>query len=94
MSLFTRRERVLGVLLVVLSAFGYGSGALFAKPIYASGVDWMVLLAWRFFFAAVVSWAWLMLWPSQRQALRRRSEERRVGKECVSLCRSRWSPYH
>ena len=23
-----------------------------------------------------------------------RSEERRVGKECVSLCRSRWSPYH
>src|SRR3546814_14045452 len=26
------------------------------------------------------------------QALR--SEERRVGKECVSTCRSRWSPYH
>src|SRR3546814_20940111 len=23
-----------------------------------------------------------------------RSEERRVGKECVSPCRSRWSPYH
>ena len=23
-----------------------------------------------------------------------RSEERRVGKECVSECRSRWSPYH
>src|SRR3546814_6476876 len=34
------------------------------------------------------------------QAIRRlgsevaRSEERRVGKECVSTCRSRWSPYH
>src|SRR3546814_15061634 len=27
-----------------------------------------------------------MPWP--------RSEERRVGKECVSTCRSRWSPYH
>src|SRR3546814_1480621 len=27
------------------------------------------------------------------QALKR-SEERRVGKECVSTCRSRWSPYH
>src|SRR3546814_19109946 len=26
------------------------------------------------------------MWPS--------SEERRVGKECVSTCRSRWSPYH
>ena len=24
----------------------------------------------------------------------RRSEERRVGKECAGLCRSRWSPYH
>ena len=24
----------------------------------------------------------------------RRSEERRVGKECLSVCRSRWSPYH
>ena len=23
-----------------------------------------------------------------------RSEERRVGKECASKCRSRWSPYH
>src|SRR3546814_13529941 len=26
--------------------------------------------------------------------LTERSEERRVGKECVSTCRSRWSPYH
>src|SRR3546814_15681559 len=28
----------------------------------------------------------------QRVAIARRSEERRVGKECVSTCRSRWSP--
>src|SRR3546814_5542303 len=27
-------------------------------------------------------------------ARERRSEERRVGKECVSTCRYRWSPYH
>src|SRR3546814_17575656 len=26
--------------------------------------------------------------------VRERSEERRVVKECVSTCRSRWSPYH
>jgi uncharacterized protein (DUF2235 family) len=26
--------------------------------------------------------------------IRNRSEERRVGKECRRLCRSRWSPYH
>src|SRR3546814_13474614 len=29
-----------------------------------------------------------------RLAQEKRSEERRVGKECVSTCRSRWSPYH
>src|SRR3546814_18234887 len=29
-----------------------------------------------------------------RRWARMRSEERRVGKECVSPCRSRWSPYH
>src|SRR3546814_8316535 len=28
------------------------------------------------------------------QVARMRSEERRVGKECVSTCRSRWWPYH
>src|SRR3546814_3764158 len=28
------------------------------------------------------------------ECLVERSEERRVGKECVSTCRSRWSPYH
>src|SRR3546814_14364165 len=32
--------------------------------------------------------------PSGQPERRRRSEERRVGKECVSTCRSRWSPYH
>src|SRR3546814_9872376 len=30
----------------------------------------------------------------RRWRARGRSEERRVGKECVSTCRSRWSPYH
>src|SRR3546814_12943267 len=30
----------------------------------------------------------------QTQSTAIRSEERRVGKECVSTCRSRWSPYH
>src|SRR3546814_2113641 len=30
----------------------------------------------------------------RRRLQKLRSEERRVGKECVSTCRSRWSPYH
>src|SRR3546814_12199896 len=37
-------------------------------------------------------------WPGQERldhvVERSRSEERRVGKECVNTCRSRWSPYH
>src|SRR3546814_12055453 len=32
--------------------------------------------------------------PKQQLDALIRSEERRVGKECVSTCRSRWSPYH
>ena len=31
---------------------------------------------------------------SELQSPRYRSEERRVGKECLDTCRSRWSPYH
>src|SRR3546814_14698388 len=31
---------------------------------------------------------------ADRMLVEGRSEERRVGKECVSTCRSRWSPYH
>src|SRR3546814_16661589 len=34
------------------------------------------------------------LGPEAEGKLVYRSEERRVGKECVSTCRSRWSPYH
>src|SRR3546814_15337598 len=33
-------------------------------------------------------------WHNKVADLRQRSEERRVGKECVSTCRSRGSPYH
>ena len=38
---------------------------------------------------------YLRLWKQGRSVLQlTRSEERRVGKECASKCRSRWSPYH
>src|SRR3546814_17526866 len=52
--------------------------------------------------AAIVQWA-IDLWqPPVKTMVRRlfrtfvwrRSEERRVGKECVSTCRSRWLTYH
>ena len=38
------------------------------------------------------SWLWHEAWL--RDPAGWRSEERRVGKECAGLCRSRWSPYH
>jgi drug/metabolite transporter (DMT)-like permease len=62
-------QRALGFLLVIVSACSFGSGALFAKPVYAAGVDWLTLLAWRFLFAAVLSWAWLLLIQRNRRAL-------------------------
>src|SRR3546814_4460751 len=36
----------------------------------------------------------MILKPNMVISGKKRSEERRVGKECVSTCRSRWSPYH
>src|SRR3546814_2685849 len=43
---------------------------------------------------ALLRRAWAVGAAAHAGQLRKRSEERRVGKECVSTCRSRWSPYH
>src|SRR3546814_15507788 len=43
---------------------------------------------------AVVAGVVVVTGDDDDQDLDVRSEERRVGKECVSPCRSRWSPYH
>jgi len=63
-------RRALGIVLVLVSACSFGSGALFAKPVYAAGVDWPTLLAWRFLVGAVLSWAWVLASTSRRAALR------------------------
>src|SRR3546814_16313996 len=41
-----------------------------------------------------MGWYSIRINDQWRVCFRWRSEERRVGKECVSTCRSRWSPYH
>lgn len=64
------RRRLTGVLLVVVSAFAFGSGALFAKPAYAVGLDWLTLLVWRFGIGATLAWGWLLASPTRRAALR------------------------
>jgi drug/metabolite transporter (DMT)-like permease len=57
------------VALVLVSACGFGSGALFAKPVYAAGVGWHVLMAWRFLVGAALAWAFLLASPSRRRGL-------------------------
>jgi drug/metabolite transporter (DMT)-like permease len=64
-------RRAIGIALVLVSAFGFGSGALFSKPIYAAGVGWLVLSAWRFGFGALLSWGWLLVSRERRAGLRR-----------------------
>ena len=65
------RARLGGIALVVMSAVAFGSGGLFARPVYAAGVDWLSLMAWRFAIAGALSWAVLGASPSARRALRR-----------------------
>jgi drug/metabolite transporter (DMT)-like permease len=65
------RRRALGVGLVLVSAAGFGSGSLFAQPVYAAGVDWLVLSAWRFLLGAALAWTWLLASPARRLGLRR-----------------------
>ena len=47
---------------------------------------------------ALLHWGLVPKWAKERaignRMINARSEERRVGKECALLCRSRWSPYH
>jgi drug/metabolite transporter (DMT)-like permease len=53
-----------------VSAAGFGSGTVLSKPIYGAGLDWLQLLAWRFAIGAVLAWAWLLISPVRRRALR------------------------
>ncbi len=64
-------RRLPGIILVIVSAAAFGSGALFAKPVYAQGVGWLTLLAWRFGLASALAWVWLVLAPQRRAGLRR-----------------------
>jgi len=64
------RRRAVGLLLIVVSAAGFGSGTVLSKPIYASGLDWLQLLAWRFTIGAGLAWAWIILSPTRRASLR------------------------
>jgi drug/metabolite transporter (DMT)-like permease len=65
------RRRAIGLLLIVISAAGFGSGTILSKPIYATGLDWLQLLAWRFTIGAGLVWAWILVSPTRRASIRR-----------------------
>jgi drug/metabolite transporter (DMT)-like permease len=65
------RRRAVGLALIVISAAGFGSGTVLSKPIYATGLDWLQLLAWRFTIGAGLAWAWILISPTRRASIRR-----------------------
>ena len=67
------RTRLAGVVLVVVSAIAFGSGGLFALPVYEAGVDWLTLMAWRFAIAGGLAWLVLLVRPGARRALEEHS---------------------
>src|SRR3546814_13595390 len=97
----TRCALVTGVqtcaLPIFIGTLSNGNVALMVNMAKNAGLPWDVILGaevCRYYKplpeAYLLSAAFLGLDPGQVML---RSEERRVGKECVSTCRSRWSPY-
>src|SRR3546814_17516214 len=87
---------LLGVMLWV------GTGMLLGYA-FADQVDALLAILQRFgldlgaaILLVLAGFVAYRAWRRRRllRELQMRSEERRVGKECVSTCRSRWSPYH
>jgi drug/metabolite transporter (DMT)-like permease len=60
-----------GLILIVISAAGFGSGTILSKPIYGAGLDWLQLLAWRFTIGAALVWVWILASPQRRASIRR-----------------------
>ena len=91
-----RTQSILGAAAAALLAalmlpLARAGGAAKASADFALGHP-VVLLGGVLGAGALLSHVGGMLRASSRAA--ERSEERRVGKECVTTCRSRWSPYH
>src|SRR3546814_19249253 len=91
-----------------LAGFTAGLGAALADTVFGFIAAFGLTLVWDFLMANAQWFAlgggifliyigiaeWRTRPSDPKLAEPPRSEERRVGKECVSPCRSRWSPYH
>jgi drug/metabolite transporter (DMT)-like permease len=62
--------QAVGIILVLISAAGFGSGALFVQPLYDADMTPFAVLFWRFSTAAVFSWGFLLLSSRRRLSLR------------------------
>src|SRR3546814_12925332 len=82
--------------LVLRGIIGIAVAVLFVLMPFVATVSYAlatlgILSAWAIIAGALELTAAIRL---RKDIEGERSEERRVGKECVSTCRSRWSPYH
>src|SRR3546814_12649911 len=73
--------------------FGLGHFTLGLNWIATSFTYQVAMPVWLGWVAVLLLSLFLAIYPAVATGLAR-SEERRVGKECVSTCRYRWSPYH
>src|SRR5262245_14561459 len=64
------RRYLFGIVLVLVSACAFGSGGLFAQPVYDTGLGWQSLSAWRFGFGARYAWLWRLAWRVRRRGRR------------------------
>src|SRR4029078_5508509 len=65
------RRTATGIGLIVVSAAGYATGSVLARPIYDTGIDWLTLVQWRFLVGALLGWAWVFVSAERRASLGR-----------------------
>ncbi len=72
------RRHALGVALVLVTGAGFASGSIFATLSYAVGLDWLILLWWRFLIGATLMWIWVLV-SARRRALLRAMPRRQIA---------------
>jgi drug/metabolite transporter (DMT)-like permease len=64
------RRRALGIGLVLVAGASFASGSILATLSYAEGLDWLIVMWWRFLIGATLAWAWVLGSGRRRAALR------------------------
>src|SRR3546814_3099803 len=80
--------------IIFVFCFFFSSRRRHTRCALVTGVQTCALPIWRSRCSSSALSTDQQIGETPMRAMVVRSEERRVGKECVSTCRSRWSPYH